>query len=154
VALETWIVIADGARARLYSHRFHREPQWQPALDHDLVGTRLTNQGLESDRPGRTSMSSSHGSSKQGLIHGLGKSDEGAHRQAQIELARAVAHELETARQHGIRRFVFVAPPRALGDLREACTDDVRALVAHELDKDLTKMPLHELQKHLHDVLV
>jgi len=149
VAQETWIVIADGARARIFTHQDRTPPQTPPlvpALDHDLVGTRLTDQNLESDRPGRTTQRT------QRMRHGVdGEMDK--HRHAQIELARAVAKELETARIAGVRSFVLVAPPRALGDLREACNDEVRALVKNELAKDLTRFAVHELVARLDEIL-
>ena len=134
---QTWIVVADGSRARIFSRTKPRQPL-VPALDHDLVATRLTDRDLESDRPGRTY------SSTQRLRHGLG-GEMDKHRHAQIELAHAVAKELEAARCAGLKSVVLVAPPRALGDLRAACNDHVRAIVTHELAKDLSELPEHEL---------
>ncbi len=75
------------------------------------------------------------------------------HRHAQVELAEAVARELEAARCAGLKSVVLVAPPRALGDLRAACTDEVRALVTHELDKDLSRLPEHELVVRIDELL-
>jgi protein required for attachment to host cells len=54
------------------------------------------------------------------------------------------------------RRFdalVLIAPPQALGDLRKALAGGVRAKVAAELAKDLTNVPLHELPRHLAEVV-
>ena len=55
--------------------------------------------------------------------------------------------------EHAYDRLVLVAPPTALGDLREALSDPVRSLVRAELDKDLTKIPVAELPSHLGAVL-
>jgi protein required for attachment to host cells len=63
-----------------------------------------------------------------------------------------VAKELDNAR-NGLRRIVLVAPPRALGDLREACSAEVRALVTNEVAKDLTKLPVHDLVGRLDELL-
>jgi protein required for attachment to host cells len=134
VEQQTWIVVADGARARIFSHVNGRVPALAPALDHDLVATHMRNQDGEHSPHSPTPESDPH-------------------RHGQLELARVVAHELETARQHGLQRIVLVAPPRALGDLRKACTTGVHALVTDELGKDLTHMAVHELTEHLQEFL-
>lgn len=141
----TWIVVADGARARIYSRRRPGDPL-VPALDRDLVGTRLTEKDLESDRPGRTN-------SRSGRVRHAVGGEMDKHRHAQVELARAVAKELEAARCAGLRALVLVAPPRALGDLREACNEHVRALITQEHPKDLSRLPEHELTARLEELL-
>ena len=47
------------------------------------------------------------------------------------------------------RSLVLVAPPRALGVMRQAATANLRNAVRAEIDKDLVKMPVHEIEKHL-----
>jgi protein required for attachment to host cells len=42
-----------------------------------------------------------------------------------------------------------IAPPRALGMLRPAYSHGLKAAVRAELDKDLVKMPVHEIEKRL-----
>jgi protein required for attachment to host cells len=142
---ETWIVVADGARARFYALR-DEKPWLVPALDHDLVATRLTDRDLESDRPGRTTVRGT------GMSHGM-RQELDKHRLAQLELARGVAKALDTARNAGLARIVLVAPPRSLGDLREACSDEVRALVTNEVAKDFSKLSVHELSGRLDELL-
>jgi len=133
VSKDTWVVVPDGARARIFELH-EKDPYLVPALDHDLVATRLTDRDLESDRPGRTA------------VRGTGMRQElDKHRLAQLELAREVAKALESARITGLGRIVLVAPPRALGDLREACSSEVRALVTNEVAKDLSEPAVHEL---------
>jgi protein required for attachment to host cells len=149
--VETWIVIADASRARIYSFSPERVPALSSALDHDLVATRLRNQSLDADRPGQTTQRAQrtdHAASPHGVAP-----ETDSHRLAQIELSRAVAHELEAARLRGLGRIVLVAPPRALGDIRKACTPGVRALITDELGKDLTRMPVHDLSDHLAGVI-
>ncbi len=43
----------------------------------------------------------------------------------------------------------MVAPPRALGVLRDAYSPHLREALQGELDKDFVKLPLHEIEKHL-----
>ena len=45
--------------------------------------------------------------------------------------------------------LVIVAPPRALADLRQALHGDVKARLIGEIDKDLTKLPVWEIEKHV-----
>ena len=47
------------------------------------------------------------------------------------------------------KSLVVVAPPRALGMLRPAYSHALKGAVRAELDKDLVKMPVHEIEKHL-----
>ena len=43
----------------------------------------------------------------------------------------------------------MVAPPRALGMIRPAYSHALRGAVRAEVDKDLVKQPVHEIEKHL-----
>jgi len=45
--------------------------------------------------------------------------------------------------------LVIVAPPRALADLRQALHGDVKARLIGEIDKDLTKLPVWEIERHV-----
>jgi protein required for attachment to host cells len=42
-----------------------------------------------------------------------------------------------------------VAPPKTLAELRNAFHSDVKACVVAEINKDLTRHPVHEIEKHL-----
>jgi protein required for attachment to host cells len=72
------------------------------------------------------------------------------HQMAERDFAGKVASALEAA--HGrepIKALVVAAPPRALADLRRAMSEEVRRVVVAEIDKDLTKHPVHEIERHL-----
>jgi protein required for attachment to host cells len=47
------------------------------------------------------------------------------------------------------KSIVVVAPPRALGVLRQAYSPQLKQAVTEEIDKDFVKMPVHEIEKHL-----
>ena len=47
------------------------------------------------------------------------------------------------------KSLVLVAPPRALGVLRQAFTNGLRDAIRAEIDKDYVKMPVHEIEKKL-----
>jgi protein required for attachment to host cells len=47
------------------------------------------------------------------------------------------------------KKLILIAPPRALGVIRQAYTPILRNAVHAELDKDYVKLPVHEIEKHL-----
>jgi protein required for attachment to host cells len=59
----------------------------------------------------------------------------------------------EKRKNRAFERLIIVAPPQFLGDLRAAMPQQLQASVAEEVGKDLSKLPLHELQDHLREVL-
>ena len=48
-----------------------------------------------------------------------------------------------------MKALVVVAPPRTLADLRGAFHADVKACIIAEINKDLTRQPVWEIEKHL-----
>ncbi len=56
-----------------------------------------------------------------------------------------------TARSGGTRSasITIVAPPRALGMLRQLYSDVLRASIKRELAKDYVNLPVHEIEKRL-----
>ena|SRR5579863_10057390 len=64
------------------------------------------------------------------------------------------AHEVAAALEKVVRErkaeaLVVIAPPRTLADLRKAFHDDVKKKIVAEIDKDLTKHPVYDIEKHL-----
>jgi protein required for attachment to host cells len=45
--------------------------------------------------------------------------------------------------------LIIVAPPRALGVLRQSYSHGLKNALHAEIDKDLVKLPVHEIEKHL-----
>lgn len=52
-------------------------------------------------------------------------------------------------RERKVKALVIVAPPRALAELRRALHSEVKTCIVAELDKDLTKHPIYDIEKHL-----
>jgi protein required for attachment to host cells len=72
------------------------------------------------------------------------------HDRREEAFAREIADKLEGLRMTGkLTSLVVVAPPRMLADLRRFLPDQTMALVAAQIDKDLTNHPIHEIEKHL-----
>jgi len=94
------------------------------------------------DRPGRehSSLGAGRSSVSQTDWHDLEE-----HR-----FAHEVAATLEKiVRERKVEHLIVVAPPRTLADLRKAFHDDVKKKIVAELDKDLTKHPVYDIEKHL-----
>ena len=94
------------------------------------------------DRPGRehSSVGSGRSSVSQTDWHDL----------EEHKFAHEVAAALEKiVRERKAEALVVVAPPRTLADLRKAFHNDVKKKIVAEIDKDLTKMPIDEIERHL-----
>jgi protein required for attachment to host cells len=72
------------------------------------------------------------------------------HELAEENFAREVVDALE--REHAkkqIDHLIIVAPPRALSNIRHELADALAAIVVAEIDKDLTKHPVAEIERLL-----
>jgi len=64
--------------------------------------------------------------------------------------AGMVATAMEkVVRERKVPALVVVAPPKTLADLRGAFHADVRSRIIAEINKDLTRHPLGDIEKHL-----
>ena len=145
---DTWVLIADSSRARLYSVPQRGKP-WTLLNEytHDL--SRVSQGGLTTDQPGR-----SHGS---GIGKGARSAMESKSSPKEVEVGHFV-HELAEVLHHGhgqqaYARIVLVAPPQFLGLLRKGLNDTVSKMIVASLDKDYLHLPERELHAHL-DVLL
>jgi len=72
------------------------------------------------------------------------------HRIEEHRFAKKVAAAMEQViRARKAPALVVVAPPRTLADLRGAFHPDIQAIVIAEVNKDLTKHPVGEIEQHL-----
>ena len=95
-----------------------------------------------SDQPGRVSKAYS---SQRSAVEAADWHDIEEHR-----FARQVAAKMEQiAREKKVPALVIVAPPRTLSELRNAFHSDVQALIIAEINKDLTKHSVGEIERHL-----
>jgi len=142
----TWILIADGARARILQNdgpgkglqaREGRVWQGDHAATHELMTDR-TGRAFSPSGPARSAIephSDPHRQLKRNFVH---------------RLADALA---DGSRDRAYDRLILVAAPSAIGDLRAALSPEVRAKVVAEVPKDLTKTPDAAVAEHLKDVL-
>ena len=142
----TWILIADGARARIvlsegWSSGLER------ALDYDFAVSHVPTRTFGTDRPGRTF------GSADGSRHAVEPRVDW-HEYEKHLFAVSMAKVLDEAAERGaFDRLVLVAPPKTLGALRAALKPRTRKMVIAEVGKDLTHVPVRGLTEHLRDVV-
>ena len=72
------------------------------------------------------------------------------HKIEEYRFTRRVARAAETIVRSGrATALVIVAPPRTLAQLRATLAPDVRRHIIAELPKDLTRLPVGEIEKHI-----
>jgi protein required for attachment to host cells len=151
----TWILIANGAKAKVLAHD-RKSGTLSPAFPHEFLGSTAQSKEIASDRPGRSFESAGRGQPADVGAHGRHAMEPRTdpQRHAEYAFARDLAHHLqEAASKNRFQRLVVVAAPKTLGDLRELLPDSVKKLVTVELDKDLTNLPERDLPRHLGDAL-
>ena len=96
-----------------------------------------------SDRPGRVSEAALAG--RRSAVEPTDWHDIEEHR-----FARTVAAAMEQmVRTSKAKALIVVAPPKTLAELRNAFHSDVKACIVAEINKDLTKHSVGEIEKHL-----
>jgi protein required for attachment to host cells len=136
-----WVVVCDGKKAlvlenagdekflNLKTKEVFEHPDERT---HDL-GTGAPGRSFSSVGPGRSAIEQTDW-----------------HEQEEHKFLHKLAGHLDAAVEAGtVRSLIIVAPPRALGVLRQAYSRRLRAALTGEIDRDLVKLPLHEIEKHL-----
>ncbi len=142
----TWILVADGARARIFKNEGPGKGI-QPAVDEEFRRPTPPTRELGADRPGRNQDPGS------GVRHAMDNPVDW-HRFEKEKFAKEMARLLDRAGEAGAYdRLVLVAPPKTLGDLRNALGATTRKRITGELDKDLTQLTPGELPDHLGRVI-
>ena len=136
-----WVVVCDGAKALILENagdiKFPNLKTLE-VLEHEDLRTRE----MGSDQPGRAVNSVGN------VRSSMEQTD--WHDQAEKAFLTGLAQRLDAAIAAGkTKSLIMVAPPRALGMLRPAYSQALKGAVRAELDKDLVKMPVHEIEKRL-----
>lgn len=136
----TWVLIADGAQARVLENTGPGKGL-KPVEGLDWAIEPLQAQDIVTDRPGRN--------------QGAGmepRTDPVEHRET--EFVKSVASMLDRKVQQGaFDRLVIAAAPIALGDIRKAISPGVKKTVVAELNKDLTNLPTAQLDQHFDGII-
>lgn len=139
----TWIVAADGAEARFFAEPMRAGPV------HELADLHM--------RAGHEDHAPSH---QHATVHergGAGRHGAGDEtppkQEAEDRFLRRVAERLAQAAQHGdYERLVLMAPPHALGVLRQALPSTVAGKVEGSDPHERVKEAADDIRRHLHDV--
>jgi protein required for attachment to host cells len=143
----TWIVIADGAEAKFFAHDGPGKGlRALPELT--LQQAHLKAQDIMADKPGRSIQSAGPGSRSAVEYH----TDpvEVRERRFVEQVAEVLDAQLRTG---AFDRLVIAAAPTALGDLRPALSEQVKATILAELPKDLTNVPTPQLAAHFEGLI-
>jgi len=136
-----WVVVCDGAKALLLENVGDAKFPNLKTLE-VLEQKDLPTHELGTDAPGRAFNSVGN------LRSAVGQTD--WHDQSERQFLTHLAQHLDQAITAGkIKSLIVVASPRALGMLRPAYSHALKDAVRVELDKDLVKHPVHEIEKHL-----
>lgn len=72
------------------------------------------------------------------------------HELEEQRFAHVIADALQRlVRERKVKELVVIAPPRTLAELRRAFHSEVKSRIVAEIDKDLTKQPIYEIERHL-----
>jgi protein required for attachment to host cells len=136
-----WVVVCDGAKALLLENIGDAKFPNLKTLE-VLEQKHLATHEIGSDAPGRSHSSLGHGRSS------VEQTD--WHDQAERAFLMQLVKRLDEALTAGkTKSLIIVAPPRALGMIRSAYPHALKTAVRIELDKDLVKLPVHQIEKHL-----
>jgi len=137
----TWVVVADGKKV-LFLHNQGDEA----ILDLRVRGERIQDNPATREqgeqRPGRPHASFG------GARSAVGQTD--WHQIAEDKFAAALARELnEAALANAFEELIVVAPPKVLGEVRSHLHEETRKRLVAEINKDLIKHPVEEIQNIL-----
>jgi protein required for attachment to host cells len=138
----TWIVMADGSRARIVSPR-RGESGFDVLSELASQEAHVPSHEIWSGRSGRTQESGNS-------AHHAIEARQDPHEARKTAFIRSVAERLNRAAiEKAFDRLILFAPPRCLGELREALGEAASGKIKGAAPKDLTKLPLIELPQHL-----
>ncbi|MGB8578356.1 MAG: host attachment family protein [Pseudolabrys sp.] len=136
-----WVVVCDGAKALVLENAGDAKfpnLKMREVYEQKDMPTRL----LGADKPGRTHSSIGQNSSA------VTQTD--WHNQAEQAFLTHLAQKLDAEVVAGkVKSLILVAPPRALGMIRHVYSHVLRGAIRTEIDKDLVKHPVHDIEKHL-----
>ena len=136
-----WVVVCDGAKALILENAGDTEiPDLKTREVYEQKD--LATHELGTDKPGRAA--GVDGKTRSAV------SQTDWHERNEEAFLGDLAKRLDAALSAGqTSSIVIVAPPRALGVLRKAYSSALRRAVRAEVDKDLVKVPVYEIEKHL-----
>ncbi len=140
----TWVVIADGVRAKVLVKNSEGLTRMLPT--HHLKEDVTVHQDKGASTPGKTSFSAIHG------LHSYPTHSDWYKFKKEV-FAAEVAGILNKIEKN-YDRLILIASPFVLGCLRPCLSQSVTNKVVYEVAEDLTKLPLRKVFKILSDRVV
>lgn len=136
-----WVLLADHSKALLLKNSGTAvEPDLDVLQAFEAPTNPLTHdQGA--DRPGRAYAQDGRRSAVDDTDwHGI---------EAKRFIKSLVESVEAAANADDVQSLTLVAPPRALGELRDTLPGKLKSIVTGEVDKDLVRMPVADITRHL-----
>jgi protein required for attachment to host cells len=136
-----WVVVCDGAKALVLENVGDEKfPNLKTREVYEQEAPKTSDQGA--DVPGRAfnSVGSNRSAVEQTDWH-----DEAE----RAFLTKLVGRLAAAAHAGEAKSMILVAPPRALGVIRQHYTPALKVAVKAEVDKDYVKLPVYEIEKRL-----
>ena len=138
---KVWYAIADGGRARFVER--DENGAYRTIVSFDSADLHAQTRDLGTDRKTRVR-------DRAGLGRHAVEPRQDLKQQAKEDFVKLVADELAAEHERGaFDQLMLVAPPRVLTELRQKLAKPIADLVVKDLQKDLTKVPDHDLTAHL-----
>jgi protein required for attachment to host cells len=136
-----WVVVCDGAKAMVLENA--GDTQFPNLKTREVYEQKdKPTHELGTDKPGRLNSSTPKNRSA------IEPTD--WHERNEQAFLESLAVKLNRELSAGLFKSIVVcAPPRALGVLRRAYSPALKQAVRIEVDKDLVKVPVHEIEKRL-----
>ena len=142
----TWVLVADGGQAIIYSNDGPNRGL-EPVPGHRYETELPMDRELRSDRPGRGFDSGS------GARHGISPPTD-YHRLEKERFSEAIAETVEKAAlAEEFDRLIVVAEPRTLGVLRDALGPHAKAKLIGDLDRNLTDRTAAQIAESIGNLL-
>ena len=138
----TWILVADGARAHVVVNA-GPGTGLKVVPGSEIRVDLLPSRAIGTDRPGRARESVG------GARHAITPRVDW-HQQQKEQFAIAIARKMDAGAARGsFAKLILVAPARTLGEIRAQLKPATKKRVAAEIDKDLTQVPIPDLEERL-----
>ena len=151
---DSYVLVADGRKMLFFRNEGDAE-FLNLEVERSRVDDNPPDREQGTDRPGRTFASA--GSPRTGSAVSAGAHNRSAYAETdfhQLEEDRFAAEAAEMLNQRALRQefesLVVVAPPKTLGELRKHYHKEVEKRLVGEVAKDLTNMPVEEIERILH----
>ncbi len=143
---QTWIVVADSSRARIFSADTPSSPLHE-LEDLTHPEGRMHSRDLTSDLPGSNVNHMGSGT------HRI-ESEVEPKKQEAVTFAKHLVKHLDSARKaRNYTHLILIAAPSFLGMLRDQLAAPLRKMISLELNQNLTQHNSTEIRKHLPEFL-